>query len=129
MLLDARFLIAIDAGERLANVFIATQRADGIDLHATVPVVAQAWRDGSSQASLARLVKGLVLHDMSAKFDDHKKVGDLLRRSKTSDVVDAHLVVTAKCLGMNIVTGDPKAIKRLSGLVGSPQPEFKSWRS
>jgi hypothetical protein len=128
MLLDAGFLIAIDDGERLANVFIATQRDDGVELHTTVPVVAQVWRDGSTQASLARLVKGLVLHDMSSEFDDHKRVGDLLKRSNTSDVVDAHLVVTAKRLGMNIVSGDPKDIKKLSESVGTPQPEFKSWR-
>ena len=44
---------------------------------------------------------------------DAKRVGELLRDSQTTDVVDAHVAVLARRLGASVVTSDPGAISKL----------------
>ncbi len=121
MILDASFLISVDRKDRAAHAFLAAASRSENPLHTTQPVVAQVWRSGSRQARLAAFLKSVDIHPL----DDGRPVGQLL--TKTSDVVDADLVLTAVRLGHDIVTGDPKDLAALSAALGPASPTIHSW--
>jgi Ser/Thr protein kinase RdoA (MazF antagonist) len=54
------------------------------------PVVAEAWRGGSRQASLARMLAGCEIEEMTA--DQARRVGELAGRGDHEDVVDVAVV-------------------------------------
>ena len=123
MILDAGFLISVDRSERAAHAFLAAASRSEVALQTTHPVVAQAWRAGSRQARLAAFLKTIVIHPL----DDGRPVGQLLAQTKTSDVVDAHVVITAVRLGHDILTGDPDDLTTLSAVLGPAAPTVHSW--
>ena len=108
MILDAGFLIPVDRGERLAQEFLTAALVHETPLTTTHPVVAQVWRDGARHARLARFLQSVVV----VAFDDAPEVGNLLARSGTSDVVDAHLVMMAVRRSEPISTGDVHDLNR-----------------
>lgn len=124
MILDAGFLISVDRGERSARAAVLAEEAPD-SWHTSHPVVAQVWRDGSSQARLAAFLKHVTVHP----FDNGPAVGRLLARSGTSDVVDAHLVVLAVRLDDDILTADPTDLKTISDSLGSSGPSIRPWPS
>ncbi len=124
MILDAGFFVSTDRGERRAREFLTAAQSKGRQLHSTHPVLAQVWRDGSRQARLARLLEAIELHPM----DDGRPVGSLLARAGTSDVVDAHLVVTAVRLSEPIMTADTADIEKLVAALSGPRPVVHAWR-
>ena len=125
MILDAGFLIAIDRGESTALSFLTAALQEGAALRTTAPVVAQVWRDGSRQARLAKFLETVEVHDFT--LADAHTVGGLLRRSQTSDVVDAHLVALALRLDDSILTADPLDFSALSSHLGPRTPEVHHW--
>ena len=122
MILDAGFLIAVDRGEPLAIASIAAWEQRATTLATTEPVVAQVWR-GGSQARLARLLNAAVVHP----FRNGRRVGALLARSGTSDVVDAHLVDLAARLGFPVVTGDVDDLTRLADAIAATRISILPW--
>ncbi len=111
MIIDAGPLI-VD-GENLnsrlwALIKRATERGD--ELHTTHPVLAQVWRKPAQQANLARAVRHFDVHAL----DESVAIGRRLAQTKTSDVVDAHLVVVAESLGTFILTSDPGDMSKLN---------------
>ncbi|MDP9463881.1 MAG: PIN domain nuclease [Actinomycetota bacterium] len=123
MILDAGFLISIDRGERSAREFLTASLRHGTPLSTTHPVVAQVWRDGARQARLARFLATLMVHP----FDDGAAVGQILARSLTSDVVDAHLVAVALRLSEPILTGDVTDFERLAASLPDHRPRVFGW--
>lgn len=123
MILDAGFLIAVDRGERTAQTFLAAAVRARTALHTTAPVVAQVWRDGPRQARLAAFLRAVTVHPL----DDGRAVGNLLARSASADVVDAHLVVCAVRTGRDILTGDPGDLAPLAALLGPAAPVVHAW--
>ena len=79
---------------------------------AVVPavVLGQAWR-GGPQPQLSRLLKACIIES----FDENtgRAVGRLLRDTGTSDVVDAHVVLTALRYRAAVFTSDPDDLQRL----------------
>jgi len=53
-------------------------------------VVAEAWRGGSRQASLARMLAGCDIEEMTA--DQARRIGELAGRADHEDVVDVAVV-------------------------------------
>ncbi len=123
MILDAGFLISIDRNERTAHAFLTTASRSETALHTTDPVVAQVWRNGSRQARLAALLQTITIHPLN----DGRPVGQLLAQTKTSDVIDAHLVITAVRLNDDILTGDPDDLTTLSAVLGPASPTIHPW--
>jgi len=123
VILDAGFLSSIDRGERQARAFIAAADRAGTGLHTTHAVVAQVWRNGSRQARLSAFLEITVIHPL----DDGRAVGRVLAHSKTSDIVDVHLVICAVRLGHDILTGDPDDIIALASVFGPAAPAVLSW--
>lgn len=123
MILDAGFLISIDRSERAARTFLTAATRSETSLHTTHPVVAQVWRHGSRQARLSAFLKTITIHAL----DDGRPVGQLLAQTGVSDVVDAHLVITAVRIGHDILTGDPDDLTALSEALGPAAPTVHPW--
>lgn len=117
MMLDAGFLIAVEQNDhRTQAVKVAMQRR-GQKLHTTGLVIAQVWRGGAQQARLSAFLKALVVHSFHDAHDFRQpayQVGELLGASSTKDVVDAHLVLTAHRLRLDVLTGDPDDLNRIA---------------
>ncbi|MEZ5230517.1 MAG: hypothetical protein R2710_28770 [Acidimicrobiales bacterium] len=110
MIIDAGPLI-IDGEKINSRLWALIKRAAerGDDLHTTHPVLAQVWRHPARQANLARATRHFDVHSL----DDSVSVGRRLASTGTSDVVDAHLTVTAESLGTFILTSDPDDMTKL----------------
>jgi predicted nucleic acid-binding protein len=111
--LDAGALIALDRGDR--RVLALLVRAMQIGARVTVPAtaLAQAIRRPRSQVRLARLIRQPWVRLVPLDGPDATSVGVLLAATRTSDIVDAHVVVCAKRAGQSIVTSDPGDLRRL----------------
>jgi hypothetical protein len=110
---DAGGLIAIDRNDRRVVVLLA--RAAELGARATVPAtaLAQAIRQPARQARLARLVRQPTTDLVPLDGPDATSVGVLLAASRTTDIVDAHVVVCARRSHQAIVTSDPDDLRRL----------------
>ncbi len=113
--LDAGALIAFERGERKVVAIVARALALGSKLGVPAGVVAQVWRNGRKQARLARLlgsraVEIEVLDDARARA-----AGQLCGVSRTSDVVDASVVLCARARDQGVLTSDAGDLRRLDG--------------
>ena len=105
---------ALLAAERGNRTMWAVHRR-GLDRAglAVVPavVLGQAWR-GGPQPQLSRLLKGCGIES----FDENagRAAGRLLHDAGTSDVVDAHVVLTALRYRAAVFTSDPDDLERLA---------------
>jgi hypothetical protein len=112
-----------------AGAFIAVERADR-DIVALIKhelferrvpitnggIVGQVWRGGSGrQAAIARLISGVTVVPIDVTLG--RRSGDLLRQTKTDDVLDAALVLLAAD-GDLLLTSDPNAIDPLARAAG-----------
>ncbi len=83
----------------------------------TAPVVAQVSRS-PRQVQLLRLLRGCAI----VGFAPHEvhEVGNLLGRAGTSDVVDAHVVLTGGRCEATVITSDLEDLERLSDSLPRP---------
>jgi Ser/Thr protein kinase RdoA (MazF antagonist) len=87
---DTGALIAGDRNDRRMWALHVGFIAEEIVPAVPAPVVAEAWRGGSRQASLARMLAGCDIEEMTA--DQAQRVGELLGRADHEDVVDVAVV-------------------------------------
>ncbi len=125
MILDAGFLISVDRRDKAARNLLRVALDQGLELHTTAPIIAQVWRNGASQAQLARFLKGVTVHEFDTP--NGRQVGELLGSARGRDVVDAHLVVMARLFGLDVLTGDPDDIRPLAGAIAAPSPAVITW--
>jgi predicted nucleic acid-binding protein len=111
--LDAGGLIALDRADRRVIALLA--RAAELGARITVPAtaLAQAMRSPARQARLSRLIRQPSASITSLDAADATQVGVLLATSRTSDIVDAHVVICARRHGEAIVTSDPDDLLQL----------------
>ena len=119
--LDAGGLIALDRDDRRVVVLLA--RAAETKARVTVPAgaLAQSVRDPARQVRLARLLRQPTTDVVPLDWVDATSVGRLLAASRTSDVVDAHVVLCAMRVRQVVVTSDPEDLRNLD-----PQVELVS---
>lgn len=101
--LDAGALIAIDRRSRGIGATLRVLQRQGIPVRTSAAAVAQVWRDGRRQANLARILKGVGIASLGA--GDGRRIGELLARAGTSDVVDGH-VASLVDRGDTLLTSD-----------------------
>ena len=114
---DAGVLIAADRNDRTVWADHRAQLELGFLPATTAPVVAQVSRS-PRQASLHRFLRGCQAVPFAS--DEAVAVGALLARAGTSDVVDAHVAVTASRLEGVIVTGDLADMRALVAKLDQP---------
>jgi hypothetical protein len=108
--LDAGALVAVDRRDRSVGAQLRVLQQRGTPLRASAAVVGQVWRDGRKQANLARVLSGVGIEGLGQ--DDGKRIGEVLARTGSADVVDAHVaLLTAP--GDIVLTSDPDDIRVL----------------
>jgi predicted nucleic acid-binding protein len=111
--LDAGGLVALDRNDRRVIALLA--RAAELGARVTVPAtaLAQAVRRPARQARLSRLLRQPRTAIVALDASDATQVGILLAASRTTDIVDAHVVICARRHAEPIVTSDPDHLERL----------------
>lgn len=107
---DAGALVAADRNERSMWAEHRVRLEAGVIPSVPAPVVAQVSRSGR-QAQLRRFLRGCDIVDFR-EIDAHA-TGRLLARSRTTDIVDAAVVVLATNRAAEIVTADRADISHL----------------
>lgn len=113
-----------------AGVFIAAERSDrgvwadhrvrlelGVVPRTTAPVVAQVSRS-PRQVQLRRILRGCDIVGFVA--EESHDVGLLLAKAGTSDIVDAHVVLTAAGLSASVLTSDRDDLLHLADQLPAP---------
>jgi predicted nucleic acid-binding protein len=100
---DAGVLIAAARSDRQVWADHKARLEAGVAPVTTAPVVAQVSRSGR-QAQLRRFLRGGEVAPFAA--DEAHPVGALAGKSKSSDVVDVHVVAVAHRLGRQVLTSD-----------------------
>ena len=108
--LDAGALVAVDRRDRTVGAQLRVLHQLGTPLRASAAVAGQVWRDGRKQANLARVLAGVGIEPLS--MDDGKRIGELLARTGSADVVDAHVALMVGPADL-IMTSDPGDIRKL----------------
>jgi predicted nucleic acid-binding protein len=116
---DAAVLIVADRNDRKAWADHRARLELGIPPQTTAPVVAQVSRS-ERQVQLRRFLRGCEV--MPFAPEDAHEVGALLAATRTSDVVDGHIVMLAGKSGSTVVTGDVADVRRLASRLPSPVP-------
>lgn len=101
---------------RLHATFLALEMIPTVP----APVLAQAWRGGSRQASLARLLKLCNVEMMGE--ESAKRVGVLAGMANHEDIVAVAVVETALSRGDAIVTSNPTHIAQVLAAAGRELP-------
>ncbi|MDQ3769573.1 MAG: hypothetical protein M3370_08885 [Actinomycetota bacterium] len=104
VVLDAGALIAIDRRSGRVGSMLLVSRLRGTPVRTSSAVVAQVWRDGARQANLARLLGAVEVASLDPAAG--RRVGELLARTASADVVDAHLALLVEP-DDTVLTSDP----------------------
>lgn len=112
LILDAGALVAIDRGDRAMVARLEAAQRHSLELRSNAMVVAQAWRDPHGrQVQLARLLRAVDVRAIDPEVG--RAAGVLLGAAKTSDAIDATIVLLATP-GDRILTSDPADLTRLA---------------
>ena len=107
--LDSGALIAAEKGDRRFWALWKEALHRGATVTVPAAVVAQVWRGDS--AVIARVLQGCEVEALSE--ERAKRIGRLLAASRTTEVVDASVVVGAAARRDAVVTSDRRDIDRL----------------
>jgi len=110
LVLDAGALIAFERGDPRMRALLAEAK------RVVVPAGAlgQAWRDGRRQVPLRALCNSARTHVVPLDRPRAEAAGTLCARARTSDVIDASVVLAARQEQSSVViTSDPDDMRRL----------------
>ena len=110
---DAGGLIALDRGDRRVIALIARASEMGVRLTIPATALAQALRNPARQARVSRLARQADTDLVALDGREATAVGLLLARTRTADIVDAHVVVCARRFSQAVVTSEPEDLKRI----------------
>jgi hypothetical protein len=117
---DTGALLAAERNDRRMWALHAGFLAEEVIPTVPAPVLAQAWRGGSRQASLSRLLTLCEVEPMSEA--QARAVGHLANRSRLRDVVDLAVIEGALRRADGIVTSDVADIGRVLAILGEKLP-------
>lgn len=111
--LDTGALVGFERNDRRVVAIVARALAHHDPLVVPACVVAQAWRDGRSQARLARLLGSplcevVPLDDLAAR-----SVGQLCGPTRITEIADVSVALTARQRSLRVITSDPQDIRRV----------------
>lgn len=110
---DAGGLIALDRGDRRVLALVARAAERGMRMTVPATALAQAIRHPARQVRLTRLVRNVSTDLVALDAADATVVGLLLAATRSSDIVDAHVVVCARRADQVVVTSDAGDLRRL----------------
>jgi hypothetical protein len=112
---DTGALVAADHNDRRMWALHAGFLAEEVSPTVPAPVLAEAWRGGSRQASLARFLALCTLEPMSEQ--QAKSVGVLAGKADHDDIVDVTVVEGAIRRHDAIVTSNETHIRKITDAV------------
>ena len=116
LILDAGALIALERGDVDVVRAIEHERRAERSAVTHAGVVGQVWRGGTvRQSVLARVLSGVEILPLDDELG--RRAGRLLALTRTSDVIDAALVLLANHSDW-ILTSDPDDIQLLAAAAG-----------
>lgn len=121
LVLDTGALIALDRNDRRAWAMLRNAANDSAPVSVPTGAVAQAWRDGSRQALVARA----LTHCDEVALDGSlaRAAGLLCGRADTPDVVDASVALVAAARSQTgpiaLVTSDTTDLQHLLHTLGA----------
>jgi len=113
IVLDAGALIALDRGDKRMIALLRRALAQGQTFRVPAGVVAEAWRDGRVQVTLARFLRSNEVEVISLDEQLARSCGELCGAANASNIVDASVVILARQRRDSIVTSDPDDLRRL----------------
>jgi hypothetical protein len=111
--LDAGALIAFERADRRITLLLGVALRDRLKIVVPAGVVAQVWREGRRQARLARLLGADEVEVEDLDDQRARAAGQLCGLRRTTDIVDASVVLCARQRGHRIVTSDPGDLAHL----------------
>ena len=111
---DAGGLIALDRNDRRVTTLVNRAWMSGNRITIPATALAQVVRNPARQVRLQRLLRQPNTDIMPLDGPDATSVGMLLARTRTADIVDAHVVICAERAGQAVVTSDPRDLARLA---------------
>ncbi|MGH7283839.1 MAG: PIN domain-containing protein [Polyangiaceae bacterium] len=117
LVLDASALIGFDRGDRAVVAIIARARQAGIRFIIPAGVLGQVWRDASRQFRLARFLSAGDVDIEPLDDPRARAAGQLCGVSRTRDVIDASVVLSARRHACAIATSDVDDMRRLDARV------------
>jgi hypothetical protein len=121
LVLDAGALIALDRNDRSVWAMLRNAADDSAEVSVPAGAIAQAWRDGSRQALLARALS----HCNEVALDGPlaRATGLLCGQAGTADIVDASVALIAAARSRSgpvaLVTSDPTDMRHLLQTLGA----------
>jgi hypothetical protein len=121
LVLDAGALIALDRNDRSVWAMLRNAADDSAEVSVPAGAIAQAWRDGSRQALLARALS----HCDEVGLDGPlaRATGLLCGQAGTADIVDASVALIAAARSRSgpvaLVTSDPADLRHLLQTLGA----------
>lgn len=112
-MLDAGALVGFERRDRRVVAIIARALHHGDPLVVPAGVVAQVWRDGRRQASLASLLGSPPCEVVALDDRGARAAGQLCGAAKTADVVDSSVVIIARARSLSVLTSDAGDLRRL----------------
>lgn len=111
--LDTGALIALERGDTRLQALLDEAHTYAADLVVPAGVVAQAWRDGTRPARLARFLRLPMVVVVPLDEPEARAVGALCGRTSTADVVDASVVICARARRQAVLSSDPHDLAAL----------------
>ena len=112
---DTRALIAADRNDRRMWALHAGFLALEVSPTVATPVLAEAWRGGPRQASLARLLALCITEPLTD--GQAKAVGALAARAGHDDIVDVTVVEGAVRRHDAVITSNPTHVRKIADAV------------
>jgi predicted nucleic acid-binding protein len=113
IVLDSGAMIALERRDtRMLALADELHRARRVS-YVPAGVVAQTWRGSARQHAVMRLLRAGAIRVDPLLEDVAYRLGLLLAKSGTSDIVDAHVALLARRLRATVVTSDPDDLTAL----------------
>ncbi len=109
LVLDAGALIAFERGDRRVRALLMEAKRIVVPAGA----LAQVWRDGQRQVPLRALCNSRKTEVAPLDRPHAEAAGLLCGRTRTSDAVDASVVLVARQEHAVVITSDPEDIRKL----------------
>lgn len=113
IVLDAGALIALDRGDKRMIALLQRALSRGRTFRVPAGVVGQAWRDGRTQATLARFLRSEEVEIVPLDEQLARSCGELCGAANSRDIIDASVVILAREHRDPIATSDPDDLRRL----------------
>jgi rRNA-processing protein FCF1 len=113
VVLDTGALIALEKGDERVRALLDLALRSDARVVVPVAVIAQAWRGGARQSRLHRLLSDPSVTPEVMYPETARACGVLCGKARTTDVVDASVVVAARRHRAIVLTSDPADIRRL----------------